>query len=166
MKTINELLTLPKIEEIPDFGLYMDQVITFMQRKYPAKPLTKTMINNYTKDKILFPPLKKKYLREHLMLLSIIQILKRTLSLPEIKMILGPISNDLEKGTLSSLYELYEGFHQIYGDVIQVAEEAASKASKLTTDHNLRILSFALLSAYFSNLSEDDLTHTEENPKI
>jgi hypothetical protein len=55
-----ELLTLPKIEEIPDLGLYMDQVITFMEKRYPAKPLTKTMINNYTKDRILFPPKKKK----------------------------------------------------------------------------------------------------------
>jgi hypothetical protein len=44
------------------------------------------------------------------MLLSIIQILKRTLSLPEIKVILGPLSTDLEKGNFSSLYELYNGF--------------------------------------------------------
>jgi len=159
MKTINELLALPKIEEMPDFGLYMDQVITFMQRKYPANPLTKTMINNYTKDKILFPPIKKKYSREHLMLLSIIQILKRTLSLPEIKVILGPLSTDLEKENFSSLYELYNGFSKIYGAVILVAEDATAKASALTSDHNLKILSFALLSAYFSNLSEDDLTN-------
>lgn len=162
MKTINELLTLPKIEEMPDFGLYMDQVITYMQRKYPANPLTKTMINNYTKDKILFPSIKKKYSREHLMLLSIIQILKRTLSLPEIKVILGPISADLEKNDPTSLYELYRGFSTIYDDIIFVAEEATTKASALTSDHNLRILGFALLSAYFGNLSEDNMTLSEE----
>lgn len=166
MKTINELLTLPKIEEMPDFGLYMDQVITYMQRKYPANPLTKTMINNYTKDKILFPPIKKKYSREHLMLLSIIQILKRTLSLPEIKEILGPISADLEKNELSSLYELYHGFSKIYDTVIHVAEDATTKALALTSDRNLRILSFALLSAYFGNLSENGLTNTKETTTI
>lgn len=162
MKTINELQTLPKIEEMPDFGLYMDQVITFMQRKYPGNPLTKTMINNYTKDKILFPPVKKKYSREHLMLLSIIQILKRTLSLPEIKAILGPLSSDLEKANFTSLYELYHGFSEIYGSVIHVAERATTEALALTSDRNLRILSFALLSAYFNNLSDGDMKDNEE----
>jgi hypothetical protein len=43
-----------------------------------------------------------------------------------------------------------------------VAEEATTEASTLTSDRNLRILSFALLSAYFSNLSEDDINKTEE----
>lgn len=160
MKILDELLSLPKTEEIPDLGLYMDQVITFMERKYPAKPLTKTMINNYTKDRILFPPVKKKYSREHLMLLSIIQILKRTLSLPEIKLILGPLSRDLEKNQFASLYDLYERFFSIYGNVISIAEETQKKAMEMSEEKNVRILSFALLSAYFSSLSEDDLSTT------
>lgn len=149
-----ELLRLPKIEELPDFGLYMDQVITFMEKTYPQKPLTKTMINNYSKDKILFPSVKKKYSREHLMLLSMIQILKRTLTLPEIKSLLGPISKELSSGHSESLYSLYGEFHELFHGVIQIAQEAEQKASHNVPDKGVKILVYSLISAYFGSLSE------------
>ena len=54
--------------DVPDIELYMDQVTTFMdshlsdiKRYEDDKTLTKTMINNYTKNKLLPPPVKKKY---------------------------------------------------------------------------------------------------------
>ena len=57
-------------EDIPDIGLYMDQVTTLMDtrlagsKRYPDdKILTKTMINNYTKNHLLPPSDKKKYSR-------------------------------------------------------------------------------------------------------
>ena len=57
-----------KPEEVPNIPLYMDQVTTFMDaqlassKRYPEdKILTKTMINNYAKNDLLPPPLKKKY---------------------------------------------------------------------------------------------------------
>ncbi|MBR0576004.1 DUF1836 domain-containing protein [Proteiniclasticum sp. BAD-10] len=153
-----ELLTLPKIEEIPDLGLYMDQVITFMEKRYPAKPLTKTMINNYTKDRILFPPKKKKYSREHLMLLSLIQILKRTLSLPEIKLLLGPLSAAIEKGSVTELYALYESFSAVYPAIIHLGESTQRSAQTLSEDPRTTVLIRALLSAYFADLAEEALT--------
>lgn len=62
-----------KPEEIPNIDLYMDQVTTFMEanlkssKRYDEdKILTKTMINNYAKNNLLPPPVKKKYSREHL----------------------------------------------------------------------------------------------------
>ena len=65
-----------KPEEIPNIDLYMDQVTTFMDehlqgsKRYPDdKLLTKTMINNYTKNSLLPPPEKKKYSKEHMHLL-------------------------------------------------------------------------------------------------
>ena len=57
-----------KHSSIPDIPLYMDQVTTFMnenlsnnKRTRDDKILTKTMINNYTKNRLIPPPLKKKY---------------------------------------------------------------------------------------------------------
>ena len=57
-----------KPEEIPGIDLYMDQVTTFMEehlrsskRHSEDKILTKTMINNYAKNDLLPPPVKKKY---------------------------------------------------------------------------------------------------------
>ena len=53
--------------EIPNIDLYMDQVTTFMdqhlektKRYSEDKLLTKTMINNYTKNDLLPSPVKKK----------------------------------------------------------------------------------------------------------
>ena len=57
-----------KPEDIPNIDMYMDQVTTFMEqqldhsRRYKDdKILTKTMINNYAKDGVIPPPVKKKY---------------------------------------------------------------------------------------------------------
>ena len=69
-----------KAEDIPDIDLYMDQVTTFMDSRlknttrHPDedKVLTKTMINNYAKNKLLPPPEKKRYSREHILMLIFI----------------------------------------------------------------------------------------------
>ena len=60
-------------QDIPNIDLYMDQVTTFMdehlettKRFEDDKLLTKTMINNYTKNNLLPNPNKKKYSREHM----------------------------------------------------------------------------------------------------
>ena len=73
-------------EDIPDIPLYMDQITTFMETKlesckrYPDdKLITKTMINNYTKNKLIPPPDKKKYSKEHLILLIYTYYLKDSL---------------------------------------------------------------------------------------
>jgi len=150
-----ETLKLPNINELPDFGLYMDQVIIYMERSYPKKPLTKTMINNYSKDKILFPSNKKKYSREHLMLLSLIQILKRTVTLPEIKLILGPISKECARGETESLYNLYEDFYALFHRTVSLSEELKEKASEDISENRVKILVYSLISAFFGNLSEE-----------
>ena len=60
-----------KPTQIPNIDLYMDQVTTFMEegleqtKRYPDdKILTKTMINNYAKNNLIPPPVKKKYSRD------------------------------------------------------------------------------------------------------
>ena len=66
-----------KPQDIPNIDVYMDQLTTFMDenlRHFTRNPdkdkvLTKTMINNYTKNDLLPPPHKKKYSPEHLILL-------------------------------------------------------------------------------------------------
>lgn len=58
--------------DIPNIDLYMDQVTTFMEshlkhstrNPQEDKILTKTMINNYAKNDLLPPPVKKKYSRD------------------------------------------------------------------------------------------------------
>ena len=85
--------------DIPGIDLYMDQVTTFLQDSLRGvsrdpdddKFLTKTMINNYVKNKVLIPPVKKKYSREHMMLLIMIYYMKSFLSIGDIRSITSPI---------------------------------------------------------------------------
>ncbi len=88
-----------KSADIPNIDLYMDQVTTFMEKalgsskRYPDdKILTKTMINNYAKNDLLPPPVKKKYSKEHLMLLTFIYYFKSILSINDIETLLSPIT--------------------------------------------------------------------------
>ena len=85
--------------DIPGIDLYMDQVTTFLQENLRGlsrdpeddKFLTKTMINNYVKNKVLLPPVRKKYSREHMMLLIMIYYMKSFLSIGDIRSITGPV---------------------------------------------------------------------------
>jgi len=139
----------------------MDQVMTLMEKQFPKWPLTKTMINKYTKDKILFPTEKKKYSREHLMMLSLVQILKRTLTLPEIKSLLSPISKLLEKGDKEALYTLYESFHAQYPITLTKASELSASVEKDSDNKESLVYLYALLSSYFQSLAEEQV----ESPK-
>lgn len=86
-------------EDIPNIDLYVDQVTTFIEsqlsslkRDEDEKILTKTMINNYAKNKLLPPPEKKRYSREHLLMLIFIYYFKNILSISDIQTLLGPIT--------------------------------------------------------------------------
>ena len=105
-------------DQIPNIDLYMDQVTTFMdshmastRRRPEDKILTKTMINNYAKNNLLPPPVKKKYSREHVFLLIMIYYLKSMLSISDIQSLLEPLSEkyfpkNKENGlTLSDIYQ-------------------------------------------------------------
>lgn len=91
-----------ELKDIPNIDLYMDQVTTFMDsvlsdyKRYPDdKVLTKTMINNYAKAKIFPSPVKKKYTKNHLILLIIIYHLKTVLSIHDISILLKPVTDAL-----------------------------------------------------------------------
>ena len=87
---------LPSWNEIPDIGLYMDQVIRLMDDYLSAfeseesddKLITPSMINNYVKMGIIPAPDKKKYNRLHVALLIVVCVLKQIMSIADIKIIL------------------------------------------------------------------------------
>lgn len=105
-----------KLEEIPGIHLYMDQVTTFMEehlsssKRHPEdKVLTKTMINNYAKNHLLPPPVKKKYSKEHILMLTFIYYFKNIMSINDIQVLLGPIAEEFFPGNGSlKLQEVYQ----------------------------------------------------------
>ena len=95
-RTIREILEYrcPRYEQLPDIPLYSDQIVDSLTRL--TAPLlgpdehviTAPMINNYVKQRLLPPPEKKRYGREHLALLYCIALLKQTFSISEISAML------------------------------------------------------------------------------
>ena len=71
-------------EQLPDFALYMDQVLSYMDRQVlrfgDEDTLTSAMVNNYTKSGLVPRAEGKKYNREHLAYLTAICVLKRVMS--------------------------------------------------------------------------------------
>lgn len=83
---------LPRWEELPNFDLYLDQVITliegYVQNLFDTKEdgiLTSAMINNYVKLKLIPKADKKRYNKMHLAYLIAITILKQVLTITEVK---------------------------------------------------------------------------------
>ena len=107
-------------EDIPDIGLYMDQVTTFMDsqmassKRYPDdKVLTKTMINNYAKNHLLPSPNKKKYSKEHVLMLIFIYYFKSFLSISDIQALLTPLADKyFQKNNGLNMEDLY---NEVFG---------------------------------------------------
>ena len=107
--------------DIPNIDLYMDQVTTFMdehlsdvKRYEDDKILTKTMINNYTKNDLLPPPVKKKYSKEHIYVLTFIYYLKNILSISDIQKLLNPLTDKFfNKEELPDLEYIYSEIYNM-----------------------------------------------------
>lgn len=109
---------LPEWKDIPDFGLYMEQVIDLLKLHLDYLPpelkeeqfITAATINNYVRTKVMPQPVKKKYYREHIAYLIIILTLKQSLSIAMIQKI---IPMGLEKSEVESIYSSYVLRHSI-----------------------------------------------------
>ncbi|MCD7893886.1 MAG: DUF1836 domain-containing protein [Erysipelotrichaceae bacterium] len=84
---------IPRWEELPNFPLYIDQVVSYIEDNlgilfYDEKIITNSMINNYVKHGIVNPPVKKKYNRIHIAYFIVVCILKQSYSLQEISQLI------------------------------------------------------------------------------
>ena len=106
---------LPDWETLPDFGLYKDQIISYISRSLPGisgrLDLTSSMINNYVKAGLIEKPSGKKYSREALAQLLMIVQLKKTTPMEYVKSLLHP-----DDGTTTE--ELYHQFRQYQEQVV------------------------------------------------
>ena len=124
-----------KPEDIPNIDLYMDQVTTFMDtrlsssKRHPEdKILTKTMINNYAKNKLLPPPVKKKYSKEHLLVMIFIYYFKGILSITDIQALMNPITEKYFQNDQKFSIET------IYNEVFSLEKSQADKLAKDIVD--------------------------------
>lgn len=140
-----------KTADIPNIGLYMDQVTTFMDEQLEAckrhdedKILTKTMINNYAKNNLLPAPEKKKYSKEHVLTLLFIYYFKNLLSINDIQTLLNPLTEHY--------FGNKDGFNMedIYNEVFDL-EQAESE--KLLKDLGKK---YSIAKQTFGNFPEED----------
>ena len=84
---------LPMWDEIPDFGLYMEQVISLLKDYLDYMPpelkeaqfITPATINNYVRKRIMPEPVRKKYYRTHIAFLIMICSRKQCISIPTLQ---------------------------------------------------------------------------------
>lgn len=130
-------LSYVKPEEIPNIDLYMDQVLSFIndRTRYLTwnpeedKIFTKTMINNYAKTKILPAPVKKKYSKDHILLLLLIYYFKGVLSVGNTGELLGKITEKYFGNTGEMAFEdIYqEVFKLEAGEIDFLKKDIAEK---------------------------------------
>ena len=92
-QTLDELLSYrcPRYDQLPDLTLYSDQVVDALNQytaplrtSYSGPLITPTMINNYVKQKLIDPPVKRRYNRDQIAHLYAICVLKQVFSISEI----------------------------------------------------------------------------------
>ena len=128
-------ITPVNIEDIPDMSLYMDQVTTFLDKymehtkRYESdKVLTKTMINNYAKNDLLPPPVRKKYSKDHLILLIFIYYYKSILSISDIQTLIEPLKKRFHVSDDEfNLSEIYETAYELQNEELEPLMEDLKK---------------------------------------
>lgn len=101
-------------KDIPAIDLYVDQIINLVSGKlsegserFYDRQLTKTMINNYSKEGLINEIKGKKYNKEQIMQILTIYTLKSTLSIGEIKRVLAGAyeDKDFDASSLTAMYD-------------------------------------------------------------
>lgn len=83
MTDIASLFRIPRWNELPNIELYADQLIKYVNSCFEPvaedlalQPLTKSMINNYVKAKIVEAPLKKQYSTLSVAMIIVVYLIK------------------------------------------------------------------------------------------
>ncbi len=157
-------------EKIPDIDLYMDQITTLLdveleenKRTDKDKIMTKTMINNYSKDGLLKRIKGKKYSKEHILMMLIIYNFKQSMSVQDIGRIidgLNPkISGEGERYNPQEVDRLYRCLldtnHNATQSLPEYLGELIGCQAQDETDRDLRaIIALCTVSALCQNASQ------------
>ena len=118
----------PEWDALPDLGLYMDQVINYLERQigllFPPNregAITSSMINNYVKANVIPRARSKKYGQEHIALLLAAFVLKKALTTQDMSVL-------LTKGTDSAIDDPYRSFYEHYrGTLLECGKTVAQE---------------------------------------
>ncbi len=150
---------MPRWEELPEIDLYMDQVIAIAEkylRPITAEGdnlLTQAMINNYVKNGIVPPPIKKRYGREHMARILIICALKHIVGISSIAdMINSLLQNESMSDVLDGFADKFE--HELatkmqYAiSVAEAGESAENSLMNIAVENAIKANSSRLISEF------------------
>jgi Domain of unknown function (DUF1836). len=129
---------LPAYEEIPDVGLYLEQVSRYVNgplEEFPEMKVTPSMISNYAKAKLFSRVNKKTYSREQIAIVFFITIAKSVLSIEYVRtaLVLFRSKNySIQKG-----YEYFRRELQYAVSVFYEPSEAKKASASLTEDEKM-----------------------------
>jgi hypothetical protein len=138
-----------KIEDIPKIELYMEQLLSFLNenlqffKRYPDDGmLTKSMINNYSKNKISPRPRNKLYRKLHIMTYALIYQFKQLISLNDMKVFTSKIAHTAE---LEQTYRVFLNEQkETFENLPELAERIIRKIEELKIDDQKLILPILL----------------------
>lgn len=153
---------LPDWEQLPDFGLYMDQVLTllsqylsFLPQSSEEQVITTSAINNYVRTGIMPPPNKKKYDRIHIAYLIMICSLKQSLSMSDIqKIIPGRLSEAEMRNAYSDFVKKYTDSVNFFIGIVEGAAEMFFEDGKTDDNVDAATQNLVLLTGVMSNFSK------------
>lgn len=167
-------------KEIPAIDLYVDQIINLVSEKqkegsarYYDRQLTKTMINNYSKDGLITPVKGKKYNKEQIVQILTIYTLKNTLSIGEIKRLLNGAYavEGFDGDDLIALYDRYLAIkEQNRGYALEILEELQHRSELDVTEEKdlmMTIGGLLSLSAFLKDIAQSmiDAEYPEPEPE-
>ena len=173
---------LPAWNEIPNIGLYMEQVLALLKDYLDYLPpelkeeqfITAATVNNYVHKKFMPEPVKKRYYRIHIAYLIMICTLKHSLSIATLQKMI-PVG--LSEAEVEEIYSAYAHRHKLTADYFTAQVRCAAgpilhpgdpdaDGTYSTTD---LIASSAIVSAFARLLAEKLLLlegHTIEDCPI
>ncbi|MBE6575786.1 MAG: DUF1836 domain-containing protein [Ruminococcaceae bacterium] len=156
--------------DIPAIDLYLDQIITLAsdrlaqnKRGEKDKLLTKTMINNYSKDGVIKPVKGKKYSREQIVQMMLVYSLKQNFSIGEIKQLFDGVyaAEGFDGDALIESYDRFLDFkaHEREACPGIVKELLASQGLDMQNDRDffVGLLGISAMSTYLRNVAQDML---------
>ena len=90
MKIHIEEFHMPRYRELPDVGLYLEQVVRYINSvldKLGCQEITPSMVSNYVKKGYIANPVKKQYYAEQIAYLFFLSIAKNVLPMDNIDML-------------------------------------------------------------------------------
>ena len=145
--------------DIPPIDLYVDQILNLLSERvaqgserFLDKQLTKTMINNYSKDGLITPVKGKKYNKEQILQMLTIYTLKGTLSIGEIKRILdGAYAVEgFDAKELTALYDRHLDIKEVNREYALMVLDGILGRNELDVDNDIDYISIICALASFS----------------